>query len=132
MAEGASNPAGFSERLRILMDGWGYETTRPLAKASGVSHGTIANWLNGKGRASLDEVEKVARVFDWTATELYLGQPVTPQIMTRVAELDAFRARALRLAAEIAGHGAGHVDSIPENRKKPLRQRANATGRTGT
>lgn len=110
MTEVPSNPIGFSERLRLLMDGWGFDSTRPLGKAAGVSHGTIANWLNGKGRATPGDVEKVAAVFGWSANALYYGNP-EPGIMTRVAELDAFRARALRLAAEISS-GVGRPAAV--------------------
>lgn len=107
--DNSKNPPGFSERLTSLMEGWGY-STRELADLSGVSHGTIANWQSGKSRAGPDEVEKVAKVFNWNFGELYHGEP-RMDVMTRYAELDAFRMRARRLAAEIAGTNIKTIDA---------------------
>lgn len=105
------NPAGFADRLKVLMDGWGFTGARPLAELAGVSHGTIANWLAGKSRANIDEVGKVARVFGWTAESLYYG--VAPaDIMDRVAELEAFKTR---VTATVTGIPAAHPPTVMES-----------------
>lgn len=97
------NPPGFSDRLRLLVDGWGY-STRDLAQRAGVSHGSIANWLADSARAGADDAERVAQVFGWTGAELLHGEP-RRDVMLRMAELEAFRATALRLAASIVHAG---------------------------
>lgn len=105
------------------MEGWGY-STRDLAALSGVSHATIANWQAGKSRAGPDEAEKVAKVFDWDFGEFFHGHPRT-DIMTRYAELDAFRMRARRLAAEIVGE---NVKTIPAAAMPPVKRSSTAGG----
>lgn len=93
------NPPGFADRLRLLFEAGGF-TTRTLGARANVSHGTIANWLTGKGRAGREEVTRVADVFGWTFDALYHGR-APDGVMDRVAELDAFRIRARRLAVEL-------------------------------
>lgn len=102
------NPPGFAERLDALMKGWGY-SSRDIAARTSVSHMTIENWLIGKHQAGPEQVQEVAKLFGWTYGQLYSGE-VPAGIMDKVAELEGFRVRARRLAAEIAGElGDAHA-----------------------
>lgn len=86
------------------MSGWGY-SSRDIAAKTDVSHMTIENWLADKHQAGPEQVDKVARLFGWTYGQLYSGE-APAGIMDRVAELDAFRAKARRLGlALISGSG---------------------------
>lgn len=103
------------------MEGWGY-STREVGEKAGVSHGTVANWLADTSRAGLDEVGKVAAIFGWTATELLDGEP-RRDVMLRMAALEGFRARALRLARDLTeAGGAGDLERL-EHLLVPLPKR---------
>lgn len=92
-----------------MMEGSGY-TLRPLAGLVGLSHGTLNNWANGKGRANLDEVAKLAHFFGWTLDELYYGKG-DAATMQRMAELEAFKRKALKLAADLLGQTSDQSDT---------------------
>jgi transcriptional regulator with XRE-family HTH domain len=95
------NPPGFGERVKLLWQGSGY-SLRQLAELTDVNHQTIKNWADGKGQASLDQVAKLAAFFGWTVEELYYGKG-DAETLRRLAELEAFRRRAERLAKDLLG-----------------------------
>ncbi len=99
------------------MKGWGY-SSRDIAARTSVSHMTVENWLTGKHQAGPEQVQEVAKLFGWTYGQLYSGE-VPAGIMDRVAELDGFRARAQRLAAEIAAPN-GETAALDPALFKPL------------
>lgn len=79
--------------------------SRDLSGLTGVAHQTIENWLSDSTRGTADQVEKVAGYFEWTYSELFDGTP--PQgIMTRVAELEAFKSLAVAFASGILNMGS--------------------------
>ena len=49
-------------------------TISQFADGAGVSRTTISNWLNRRGRPSLDEVIKLVKAYQITIDYIYLGR----------------------------------------------------------
>lgn len=114
---------GFPRRLDLLMKAEGLSTHKLSARTGKrVSHSAIAQWLNGTNRASLEQVQHVAKVFGYDAIELLHGK-AGPDTVDRLVEMDASRRRvrrALWAAAHAAdlieGAGAADLDVIDGKR----------------
>ena len=108
-------------------------TIKDIAKAAGVSHGTVSNVLNKKGNVSADKAELVERIalemgYNINTSAKRLRQGITDQVDIIIPNNDNSRYRDLyKVISQYANqinfsHNLYISDSVPLNEKETVRK----------